>query len=256
MTSKDEVVRSFEQELRTLAWPGETIDPRPLVTRRSWNAGEGNSVTAYALDESNADAAIQEELRHFRQTGRTFEWKVYSFDEPSDLVERLRAAGFSVGDREAVLVYDLARGLEPLRVHSTCEVRRVEDEKALEDFRVVSEAAFGRADAATIEALREGIRCGEFGHAAYVGYVEGVPASVGRLYSDRESAFAGLYGGGTRPGFRSMGCYQAVVVARARAAKALGARYLQIDALPTSAPILRDMGFEQIADTWPCEPPS
>jgi GNAT superfamily N-acetyltransferase len=81
----------------------------------------------------------------------------------------------------------------------------------------------------------------------------GVPAAVGRLYTHPDSHFGGLYGGGTRPAFRGQGLYRALVAARARAAAQSGARYLIVDALPTSQPILQRLGFQRIADTWACE---
>jgi len=43
------------------------------------------------------------------------------------------------------------------------------------------------------------------------------------------------------------------LAARARDAIALGAKFLLVDALPTSRPILERLGFEQLAQTWPCE---
>jgi hypothetical protein len=43
------------------------------------------------------------------------------------------------------------------------------------------------------------------------------------------------------------------VAARARDARAFGARYLIVDALPTSRPILERLGFQWLTDTWPCE---
>ncbi|MDB5295009.1 MAG: acetyltransferase, partial [Phycisphaerales bacterium] len=76
---------------------------------------------------------------------------------------------------------------------------------------------------------------------------------AGRLYTHPASAFAGLYGGGVRPAYRGRGFYRAVVAARARDAVAAGARYLQVDALPTSRPILERMGFAKVTETWPCE---
>jgi len=90
------------------------------------------------------------------------------------------------------------------------------------------------------------------GHRGYLGYVGDEPVSIGRLYLHRESWFGGLYGGGTRPGYRGGGVYRAVVGARARDAIEWGAKYLIVDALPTSCPILTRMGFEAVGETWAC----
>ena len=108
----------------------------------------------------------------------------------------------------------------------------------------------------TTDELAEAIRTGRQGHNGYIGYVDGEPASVGRLYTGPRSVFAGLYGGGTREEFRGRGCYRALIAARARDAALAGARYLLVDALPTSLPILLRLGFVHRADTWPCTSPS
>ncbi len=39
----------------------------------------------------------------------------------------------------------------------------------------------------------------------------------------------------------------------ARDAITMGAKYLIVDALPTSRPTLKRMGFVHVSDTWPCE---
>ena len=89
-------------------------------------------------------------------------------------------------------------------------------------------------------------------HRGYM-VVEGSTAvNIGRLYSHPQSAFGGLYGGGTRKQYRGRGLYRATVAARARDAVKLGARYLIVDALPTSRPILEKLGFVRLTDTWPC----
>jgi hypothetical protein len=103
--------------------------------------------------------------------------------------------------------------------------------------------------------LYEALRSGSTQHRAYVAYDApgGEPVSIGRLYTHPDSAFGGLYGGGTLAAFRGRGFYRATVAARARDARELGARYLLVDALPTSRPILESLGFQHLTDTWPCE---
>jgi hypothetical protein len=47
--------------------------------------------------------------------------------------------------------------------------------------------------------------------------------------------------------------YRATVAARGLDAVKSGARYLIVDALPTSRPILERLGFVQVTYTWPCK---
>ena len=79
------------------------------------------------------------------------------------------------------------------------------------------------------------------------------PVSVARLLSAAGSHFGGLYGGGTIESHRGRGFYRKLIAARARDALHVGARYLIVDALPTSRPILEALGFEHLTDTWPCD---
>ncbi len=248
----DQVLAEYRRALRELVRPDETAERTPRVTRLSGADGRSSMVYAFDLDASNADGAIHEERARAERLGIELEWKAFSFDSPPDLVPRLRRAGFEVGPCEALVVYDLADGLGAFETTDDPEVRRIVRLEDLDGFRLAAEAAFGKDYASTAERLAAGIREGRRGHDAYVASVDGEPASVGRLYTDPRSAFAGLYGGGTRPEFRSRGLYRAVVAARARDAAAFGARYLTVDALPTSLPILLRLGFVFAADTWPC----
>lgn len=248
----DQVVSQLRSERRNLQWDGEILEQLPTVTRRHSALGEVGEAIAFDLSEQVADQAILEEVARARRFGKGLEWKVFSFDLPGDLIVRLQTAGFVVGEKEAVVAYDLADGLSGLEPLTPCDVRRVEGPAALDDFKRTYEAAFGKDCSATVAELADALRAGRKGHDAYVGYEEGQPASVGRLYTNPRSAFAGLYGGGTLPGHRGRGLYRSVLAARARDAAGAGARYLLVDALPTSLPILLRLGFTHIADTWPC----
>jgi hypothetical protein len=189
----ERILTDFRCELRNLAWQDEIVERLPVLTRRSLASGEQHQVIAFNLESTIANATIQEEIAHFQTLGKEFEWKVFSFDLPSDLVDRLRSAGFSVGDREAVVVYELAGGMMPFEGPSPCEVRRVDRIEQLADFRHVAEAVFNKDYTFTTNQLFEAIQEGHLGHQAYVAYLDDKPVSIGRLYTDPNSAFAGLY---------------------------------------------------------------
>ena len=157
-----------------------------------------------------------------------------------------------LGEKEVVVVYDLADGLEAFEVDSACTVRRIVEVGQLGEFQRVADLVFSRDNASTVAELARMIETNQPGHDGYIAYVDETPAGVGRLYTNPDSAFAGLYGGGTLPEFRSRGLYRAIIVARAKDAMAFGAKYLVVDALPTSLPILLRLGFTHLADSWPC----
>ncbi len=66
-----------------------------------------------------------------------------------------------------------------------------------------------------------------------------------------ELGFATLWGGGTLPGWRGRGSYRALVAERAARARARNIRYLQVDASPSSRPILERLGFLAVTTTTP-----
>ncbi len=55
----------------------------------------------------------------------------------------------------------------------------------------------------------------------------------------------------TVPAWRGRGIFRALVAYRAGLAAARGYRYLQVDALPASRPILQRLGFKPVASTTP-----
>jgi GNAT superfamily N-acetyltransferase len=63
--------------------------------------------------------------------------------------------------------------------------------------------------------------------------------------------FASLWGGGTLPAWRGRGVFRSLVAYRADLARARGIRYLQVDATPESRPILKRLGFVELATTTP-----
>ena len=248
---KSDVANAFKHELRTLQRDNEFLEALPHVTRRSRLNDSLHDVAAFALSNENVEQEIRDQIEYFRNKLVTFEWKVFSWDEPSDLISRLAKYGFEVGDLEKLVVFSLAEGIEQFK--TTCKVQRVDRLDQLSDFRSVAERVFRKDYGLTAKELESAIHKGDETVLGYIAYVEGIPAGIGRMYTHPRSSFAGLYGGGTLEEFRGRGVYQSMIAARAVEALRLGAQYLQVDALPTSLPILQKMGFEVIADTWPCE---
>jgi len=66
-----------------------------------------------------------------------------------------------------------------------------------------------------------------------------------------DGVFAGLWGGSTAEAWRGRGIYRALVARRAQLAAERGYRYLQVDALETSRPILERLGFVAVTRTTP-----
>jgi len=245
-----EVLQRLDYERRNLAMPGTTREILTSITRTTapYRAIGWSSLTA-----DNADSVIAYELEHHRRLGTPFEWKLYSHDTPGDLLMRLQRHGFEIGEREAVLIYDLANRPEWMHHGDKTNVIRIERLDQIPIYKSVIGEDFDEVQEAITADLADAIRSGSTHHRIYIAYDGSEPVSTGRLYTHPDSWFAGLYGGGTLPAFRRRGHYRALVAARARDALASGVKYLQVDALPTSRPILERLGFQHLADTWPCE---
>ncbi|MEO7236574.1 MAG: hypothetical protein ABIW80_14530 [Lapillicoccus sp.] len=86
---------------------------------------------------------------------------------------------------------------------------------------------------------------------AFVAYAGATPVSSGRVSFHVGTDFASLWGGGTVRAWRGRGVFRALVSHRAARAAAAGFRYLQVDASADSRPILRRLGFVEVAETTP-----
>jgi GNAT superfamily N-acetyltransferase len=201
------------------------------------------------LDDQTADAAIAGEIERFRGLGE-FEWKYYSYDQPADLPDRLRAAGFNPEDTETLLIGDIERMPHESPLPEHVELREVTDKAGIEAMGRVNLEGFGEvaSDAFGERVLKE-IRSGRT--RLVVAYAGNRPVSMGRVEFYPGTEFGGLYGGATVPDWRGKGIFKAVVAQRAAWAAAAGARYLQTDASDDSRPILERLGFIPVGTTTP-----
>lgn len=238
---------AFRKELRTIQLAGETVEILPGRVR---TLGEDWAmVTADDLAESEKEAVIDQEIQAFKSKGVDFEWKVFSWDHP-ELAMQLRSKGFQQGDEEVIMVFDLALGIHALGESRNIQTLMVTNDSSLSQFAEVEGKLKMRSQVGT---LRAALESGSQDLLGFIALLEGDPIASARLYTHSESQFAGCYGGATLPEFRGRGAYRTLVIARAKEAILKGARYLLVDALPTSRPILERMGFDAIGSTWPFE---
>ena len=201
--------------------------------------------------EGVADKIIEREIAHHRSIGRSFEWAYFSLDLPTDLKQKLVEHGFQPGIKEVICMIETdAIASQDI---GSYRVERARDEKGLADFRAVAEAVFAKDFSYTTGVLAECLREGKTSETGFVAYDGDIPVSIGRLSWPDGSQIAGLYTGGTLETHRGKGFYRAVVCARAKVAQEIGAKYLSVDARPTSLPILTRLGFEPVVESWPCD---
>ena len=248
-----QVLARFDSEMRAdpPPEPGTQVERVGSVVRV---LGDSCSVSFSQLTPSDAGAVIAEQTAFFRSLGKRVEWKVYGHDLPSDLGERLREAGYAPDPTETFMVFDLADALDPGPRPAGVEIRRVTDRGGLETAVAVGHDAFGRGEGWTFEEYAG--RLSGPSLAILLAYADGAPVASGRLEMPPDRRFASLWGGGTAPSHRGRGIYRALVGARAELARRRGYRFLTVDALPTSRPILERVGFRPLTSItgWVLEP--
>ena len=189
------------------------------------------------------EETIAAELAVARAVGaEDLEWKLYSHDEPMGLAAALEAAGFERQPTEAILVR--TSDLGPAAPVPGLEIARIQTlEEATHCFNLALQAFGNNWDKTPEELLARAMGSEPFWLACF----EGQPISMGRLTRTQGSDFGGLYGGASHPDFRRRGFYRPVVQARVQAAAEMGCPWVFSEALPTSEPILRALGFETLS---------
>jgi ribosomal protein S18 acetylase RimI-like enzyme len=249
------MLAAFDEQMRKNArsnGSSERVERVGDVVRYVTADGGGwSGVVWSALDEASADAAIAAQVRYFAGLGRTFEWKHYAHDRPEDLPRRLVAAGFEAEAEETLMVAEVADLDTDVALPSEVRLLPVSDEAGVALLVRVHEEVFGVDHAWLYRALLARLAQAPDALAAVVAMVDDRPVSSARLELHPGTDFASLWGGGTLPSFRGRGIYRALVAYRARLAAERGFRYLQVDALPDSRPILERLGFVRLTTTTP-----
>jgi len=255
MTTIDELRELFDRhERRACTLDGMRREEVPPVVRHIAGVGGRSMVLHSRLTADNADAVIQREQAHFTALGHTLEWKLFSHDAPTDLMARLQARGFAIGEREATLVLDAENLPARLRDPAPHEIRRITDPAMVAPLMdAVQGRVFSHESQDWVsQMLAHNLRHHGDNLSIYAAYVDDRPVSAARVNFSAASPCGSLWGGATLPEYRGRGIYSALVAVRVREALSRGVRYLYVDTSPMSRPILEKLGFRHIADTYPC----
>jgi ribosomal protein S18 acetylase RimI-like enzyme len=259
--NRSEVLAAFNQQVRQSTSPdgtGATLEADAHVVRRIAQPGLGGSGVLWSsLDPASADEVIAAEVRFFRERGERFEWKLYSYDEPADLPDRLAAAGFVPEEPESLMIAAIAEIIDELRsaeLPPGITLDRATDEAGVARLIRVHELVFGSDESELGASLREQLAEAPETIDMVIAMSREEPVSAARtdfLAGTAGTQFAGLWGGGTLPQWRRRGIYRALVRHRAELAAERGYTYLTVDASDESRPILERIGFERLAITTP-----
>jgi len=219
---------------------------RSILARDGWTG-----VTWSDLSQVNADTVITAQINQFAAASRPWEWKHYSHDQPGDLPERLLAAGFTPQPAEALLVAELGDLVLDVAPPAGVHLRTVLDQQDVEQLVSVHDEVFGGDHAPLGAQVLAGLSHQPTTAEAVVAFAQHTPIAGGRVEFHLGTDFASLWGGGTVAAWRGQGVFRSLVAHRAAAAAARGFRYLQVDASLDSLPILRRLGFVELATTTP-----
>lgn len=252
------VLAAFNEQVRQSTAPdgtGAVFEVDDFVVRRLAPPGqEGSGVIWSDLDRATADAVIAGQVAVFAGRGERFEWKLYDYDQPADLADRLVAAGFVAEDAESFVVAEVSEVLEALgsaELPAGVTAVRVTDSAGVDLMGEVREIVFGDDKSDLRQAVLAQLERTPDLVQIVLAMAGRQPVSAARIEFLPGTEFAGLWGGGTLPQWRRRGIYRALVRYRAELAAARGYRYLTVDASPDSRPILERVGFTRLAITTP-----
>jgi ribosomal protein S18 acetylase RimI-like enzyme len=252
------VLAAFNEQVRRATAPdgtGAAFEVTDLVVRRIAQPGhDGSGIIWSDLGAGSADAVIAEQVAFFGARGQEFEWKLYDYDEPGDLAERLAAARFVAEDPESFVVAEVGAIVEELRgseLPDGVRIEEVTDPAGVDTMNSVQELVFGEDRSELRQSILAQLAAAPEFVGLFVAIAGDLPVSAARIEFLPDTEFAGLWGGGTLPRCRGRGIYRALVRRRAELAAERGYRYLTVDASPDSRPILERLGFTVLAVTTP-----
>lgn len=203
------------------------------------------------LRGTELDRLIARQRDYFAARGESVEWKTYGHDQPPDLTDRLRAAGFVPEDEETLLVgLTTQMAVEPVLPDGVV-LRRVTSEADMHRIADMESAVWDTNRNRTADQLTREVAESPDNIVVLIAEAGGQVVCAGWLTFQPGTDFAGLWGGATLRQWRGRGIYHALVARRAQLAAARGVPYLQVDASSDSAPILRRLGFQPLTTTTP-----
>jgi ribosomal protein S18 acetylase RimI-like enzyme len=252
--NKTDLLEIFTRQQRIeVDYPDIKREVEGSVIRHISLAGEDGFVIYSKLDEESVEAAISAQIARFQSIPQDFEWKVYDYDPPKNLIDRLRRRGFEIDEPEALLMLDLSAGPEALDRPAPPTVVRIADPGDIDAVVRLENAVWGTDHHDLEERLKLDLQEHPEMLSVYLSYQGEQPASAAWIYFHTGSSFASLWGGSTLPQFRSQGHYSHLLAARAQEAWARGFTLLSVDASPMSRPILEKHGFQYLATSTPCK---
>lgn len=252
---KAQLIALYDQDQRRdVEYPDMRREVMPLVVRHVDLTDHRQGFIVHSrLSAANADEAIREQVKYFESIGQDFEWKFYDYDQPADLLDRLRSHGLEVEESEAIMVLDLDAAPDVLWQPIVHEIEHITSPEDLPDVLAVEEEVWDDDFTWLGDYLGRALTNFPEQMSVYLARVDGKPVSSAWIYFPKHSRFASLWGGSTLRDYRGRGLYTALLAVRAQEARNRQVGFLTVDASDMSRPILEKFGFEVIAHSRPCK---
>ena len=240
-----------------MAAPGYALTWDDGVFRMLGPSGESwaNGVLFSDLAERAADldAVIARQIAFFAAHEHAFEWKLFGHDQPPQLADPLRAAGFVADDEETLVAYDVARPFASVARPADIEFVRLDDPADFSSIADIKGDVYRDAEHAAwlVRSLQEEHQSAPDSLSVHVARSAGDVVAAAWVRFPKGSRFASLWGGATRSDQRRKGIYTTLVGRRLDEARERGYRWLTVDCSADSLPILEKRGFRRLSTTTP-----
>jgi GNAT superfamily N-acetyltransferase len=246
----------YDREQRIeVEYPDTTREVTPTVIRHLLVGGRQHGWILWSkLDTDTIEATITAEIAYFDGLGRSFEWKVYDYDQPADLRDRLAARGFILREpADAIMVLDLHAMPDMLQQPIPAAIRPIKTPDGIRGVMGMLQAVWGEDYTFLGDELINQLENTPDALSMYAAFDGEAIVSGAWIQYTGKSQFAGLWGGSTLESHRRRGLYTGLLAVRANEARERGIRFLTVDASPMSRPILEKFGFRCIGLATACE---
>ncbi len=255
-SNDEQVLRLFEMWQNS--WDSRERIPPHANGRRNlhlWIGGSGdahpgsNSIGAVKWSAAEADAKIEEVIKHHRQRNIGFSWFVNPFDTPPDLRERLERHGLVLAGDQAMMARVGLDNLDiPTNPHIEIELVDGSNDESIEAalqivatcFNWTKEQADTRRPDFFERAKDPKLRDREI---HYLARLNGKPVADARVILSTGIAYLG--GASTLPAHRGQRIYSTMLRKRLADAHAHGYNVAAIHAEPMSRRVVSKYGFKE-----------